>query len=442
MRARLLLVLLLALVPLGARAALVLSADIHGAITPASAAYFQRAIEQARAQQAELLVLRLDTPGGLDTAMRAMIQAMLASEVPVAVYVAPGGARAASAGTYLMYASHIAAMAPGTNLGAATPVAIGPGAGDENKDSDKDKAGASDADTMKSKMVHDATAYLRSLAQLRGRNVEWAERAVRGSESLSADDALALRVIDLVAADLEELLRRIDGRAVTAAGHERRLALGGARVEPIEPTWQEQLLGTIADPNVALLLVMIGIYGLIFEFYTPGLYGPGVTGGICLLLGMYGLAMLPLNVAGVALVLLGIALMIAEAFLPTFGAIGVGGVIAFVIGALMLVDTEVPDLRVSWQWLAPIAVASALGLGALGTFALRARARPPRHGSAALLGVRVRALEDIGAEGWVEVSGERWRARSAGPIPHGGYARVTAVNGLLLSVQPEQENRT
>ena len=372
------------------------TAEIHGGISPATSAYFLRVLDEAKSRHAELVVLSLDTPGGLDTAMREMIQGMLASPVPVAIFVAPSGARAASAGTYMLYASHVAAMAPGTNLGAATPVAIGLGGGERGKlepadKSDKpgkaddvdradkadgkskksgksladqstagkfEKSGKADqsvadkntpppTDTMAAKATHDAAAYIRSLAQLRGRNPEWAERAVRRAESLSAEEALKLNVIDVIATDVADLLKKIDGREVKVNDAPRKLALAGASLEALAPNWKERLLVTIADPNVALLLMMGGVYGLLFEFYAPGTALPGVTGGIALLLGLYGLAMLPVNFVGVALVLLGLALMVAEAFLATFGVIGIGGIVAFVAGAIFLVDAEIPGFTIS-----------------------------------------------------------------------------------------------
>jgi len=437
---RLVLATLLALLSLRSLAAgEVLQAEIHGAITPASSAYFLRALALAEEREAALLVLGLDTPGGLDSAMREMIQAVLASRVPVAIYVSPSGARAASAGTYLLYASHVAAMAPGTNLGAATPVSIGPGSGEGQKGEKPDEQAPGNEQAMRNKVVADASAYLRSLAQLRGRNAEWAEKAVRESASLSAEEALEMQVIDLVANDVASLLEMIQGRQVKTAAGELTLETAGARVVRVEANWQERLLAVIADPNVALLLVMIGVYGLIFEFYTPGMFGPGVIGGICLLLGMYGLSMLPLNVAGVALVLLGIGLMIAEAVTPSIGAIGVGGVIAFVIGALMLVDADVPELTVSWQMVLPLAIVSALLLAGIGAFAMRARTRPRVAGSEAMLGASAVVMEDFAEEGWVQFAGERWRARCATPLTSGSRVRVTAVNGLQLEVEPEKE---
>jgi len=446
-------------------APLVMVAELRGAVSPASAAYFLRALGEARQAQAALLVFRLDTPGGLDTSMREMIQAILASPVPVAMYVAPGGARAASAGTYLLYASHVAAMAPGTNLGAATPVQIGlgserskPAADDKpEKDGKGGKAGQGDAkggagdksesgsrgglaDPMSAKVMQDAAAYLRSLAQLRGRNAEWAEQAVRQAESLSAEEALQRQVVDVLAADLADLLRQSHGRQVKVGNENRQLALAGARTVDIGRNWQERLLARIADPNVALILMMLGIYGLLFEFYSPGMAAPGVIGGICLLLGLYGLALLPLNYTGVALLLLGLALMVAEAFLPSFGIVGIGGVVAFVAGALMLVDADVPGLTVSWALVLPLAMVSALVLAGIGAFALRARTRPLRAGREAMIGSTAVAIDTFAGnppEGWVRACGEQWRARSATPLAPGSRARIVKVDGLTLLVEPE-----
>lgn len=431
----------LLLLPLATFAKTVVVAEIDGAISPASAAYFMRVLGEAKQSRAELLILRLDTPGGLDTAMREMIQGILASPVAVATYVSPSGARAASAGTYLLYASHIAAMAPGTNLGAATPVAIGiGGAGkppEEKPANGKTRAPASSA--MEKKAVQDAAAYLRSLAQLRGRNAEWAEKAVREAESLSAEDARKLRVVDFVAADLPDLLRQADGHNVRLAEGEYKLALGGAVVVSIERNWKERLLMAVADPNIALILMMLGIYGLLLEFYTPGFGVPGVIGAISLLLALYGFAMLPINAAGALLLLVGIALMAAEAFTPSSGVLGIGGVAAFVAGALMLIDADIPGMEISLAFVVPLAAASALLLAGLGAFALRARRRPTVSGTEAMLGGTAVALEDFEREGWVQAFGERWHARSETALARGARARVVAVDGLTLVIQPEQK---
>lgn len=431
----------LLLLPFAALAKTVVVAEIGGAISPASSAYFLRALNEAKQSRAELLVLRLDTPGGLDTAMREMIQGILASPVAVATYVSPSGARAASAGTYLLYASHIAAMTPGTNLGAATPVAIG--IGDAGKPPEEKpangKARTPGGSAMEKKAVQDAAAYLRSLAQLRGRNAEWAEQAVREAESLSADDALKLKVVDLVAADLPDLLRQADGRNIRLAEGEHKLALGGAAIVGIEHNWKERLLMAVADPNIALILMMLGVYGLLFEFYTPGFGVPGVIGTISLLLALYGFAMLPINAAGALLLLVGIALMAAEAFTPSFGVLGIGGVVAFVAGALMLVDADIPGMEVSLAFVVPLAATSALVLAGIGAFALRARRRPAVSGSEAMLGSTAVALEDFEHEGWVQAFGERWHARSESPLTRGARARIVAVEGLTLAIQPEHK---
>ena len=433
---------LLVILPLVASARTVVVAEIDGAISPASAAYFLRAQDEARRAQAELLVLRLNTPGGLDSSMREMIQGILASPVPVATYVAPSGARAASAGTYLLYASHIAAMTPGTNLGAATPVAIGIG-GDSGKppggDSADGKERAPAASSMEKKAMQGAAAYLRSLAQLRGRNAEWAEKAVREAESLSADEALKLKVVDFVATDLPDLLRQADGRSVKVAQGEQRLELEGAAIVAIEHNWKERVLAAVADPNIALILMMLGIYGLLFEFYTPGFGVAGVIGAISLLLALYSFAMLPINAAGALLLLVGIAMMAAEAFTPSFGVLGFGGVVAFVSGALMLIDAEIPGLEISLAFVLPLAAASALILAGIGAFALRARQRPAVSGTEAMIGGTAVALEDFGREGWVQAFGERWHARSELPLARGERARIVAVDGLTLVVQPERK---
>ena len=433
-------VLALALLRTADAAPAVVSAELRGGIGPASAAYFARVLDAARIAHADLVVIALDTPGGLDRSMRDMIQALLASPVPVAIFVSPSGARAASAGTYLLYASHVAAMAPGTNLGAATPVAIGFGGEPEkSKPGDKSEGEGAKApkSSMEAKAVHDAAAYLRSLAQMRGRNADWSEKAVRQSESLSADEALKLSVIDVVATDIPDLVKKLDGRTVKMGDTTKALALAGATLTPIEPNWKEQLLGTISDPNIALLLMMAGVYGLLFEFMSPGTAVPGVAGSIALLLGLYGLALLPVNYVAVALLLLGLGMMVAEAFLPTFGVIGVGGIVAFVAGVLFLIDAEIPGFTISWGFVVPIVLVNAGLFAAIGTFALRSRRRPPVAGKEAMVGGSVEALEDIEREGWVRAFGERWRARTSVPLKRGAQARIAAVDGLLLILRPD-----
>lgn len=407
---------------------------IHGAIGPASASFATRGMAQARKHGAQLIVLQMDTPGGLDVAMRDIIQAILASPVPVATFVYPGGARAASAGTYILYASHIAAMAPGTNVGAASPVAIGIG-GAKPGDSTKTPASAPSAeDTMARKQMHDASAYLRGLAQLRQRNAEWAERAVREAVSLSADEAAAQRVVDFVAADVPALLKQIDGKQFQAAGATRVLRTAGAPVVTLEPDWRARLLAVITEPSVALILMMIGIYALMFEFSTPGMVVPGIVGAICLLLGLFALQMLPVNYAGLALIALGIGCMVAELFLPTFGALGVGGIVAFAFGAVMLIDTDVPGFGVPLPLIGALAGISALFLVGMSAMLMRSRRKPVVSGADTIVGSPGVVIDDAQADGWALIHGEQWRVHSDAPLARGQRVRVTGRRGLVLDV--------
>lgn len=431
----------------------VLVVPLGGAIGPATADFVGRALARAEKEGAQLVVLRIDTPGGLDLSMRQIIKDILASPVPVAAFVAPSGARAASAGTYILYASHIAAMAQGTNLGAATPVNIAapsplsptpvrkPDTARDNHKSGEGDRGASEAadagqDTMTKKQLSDAAAYIRAFAQMRGRNAEWAERAVREGVSLSAEEALAQNVIDLTARDVPELLSKLDGRKVTTAGGERTLATAGATLVTEEPDWRTRFLAIITDPSVALILLMIGVYGLFFEFWNPGLALPGVVGAVCLLIGLFALQMLPVNYAGLALILLGLSFMVAEVFLPAFGSLGAGGVIAFAIGAVMLIDTEVPGFGVPSGLIASLVAVTALFIFFVAALALKARRRPIVTGHEALIGSVGVALEDLEPEGWARIHGEQWRVRSPVSIKHGQSVRVTSRGDLLLSVEP------
>ncbi|HVQ61991.1 MAG TPA: nodulation protein NfeD [Burkholderiales bacterium] len=414
---------------------------INGAIGPATADYVHSGIEVAEKQGAQLVVLRMDTPGGLDTSMRAIIKDILASPVPVAAFVAPGGARAASAGTYILYAAHVAAMAPATNLGAATPVAIGaPGAEDKPDDkggkSAEGKSGGTAA-TMTRKQVNDASAYIRSLAQMRGRNAEWAERAVREAVSLSATEALKLKVVDLVAEDIPDLLKRLDGRTLKVAEGERVLHTADAVAIALEADWRTRFLSVITDPSIAYVLILLGIYALVFEFSNPGMVFPGVVGAICVLIALYAFHMLPVNYAGLALMLVGIAFMAGELFFPAYGSLGIGGAIAFVIGSVILIDTDVPGYGVPLSLVLGIAAAGAAFLFLVVGMALKARKRPVVSGREELLGSGGEVLEDCEGEGWARVHSETWRIRSTAPLKAGQRVRVAAVTGLMLEVIPE-----
>lgn len=424
--------------------------EIDGAIGPASADFVSRGIAHAVRTGSQLVVLKMDTPGGLDTSMRAIIKAILSSPVPVATYVAPSGARAASAGTYILYASHIAAMAPGTNIGAATPVQLG-GAPPEKParplpDKDKDKATekpagapASPEDATSSpmtrKQLNDAAAYLRGLAQMRGRNADWAERAVRESVSLSSREALEQRVIEFVADDLASLMTQLDKRRVNAMGRDRLLQTEGAPIMDYEADWRVRLLAVITDPSIALLLMTIGIYGLIFEFTNPGFGVAGVLGGICLLLALYALQLLPVNYAGLALILLGIAFMAAEAFLPSFGVLGLGGIVAFAVGAVILIDTELPGFGIPIALSVTLAAASALLVMTLVAVALKTRRRPVMHTSADMIGRVGESLEDIDRDGWATIDGEVWRVVCDTPLRRAQKVRVLSRKGLVLNVE-------
>ncbi len=451
--------------------------EVQDAIGPASADYMIRGIEKAGQAGAPLVVIRLDTPGGLDTSMRQIIQAILASRVPVAVYVSPTGARAASAGTYILYAAHVAAMAPATTLGAATPVSVGmPGIGGkppaENKEREPadDKAGKPDTDqpavdkdgkagqqdqeagqgkqdkapaasplplndAMTAKQVHDASAFIRGLAQLRGRNAEWAERAVREAVSLTASEALRDKVVDIVADDIPDLLAQIDGRTVKVQSKDVKLVTRGQAYLATPPDWRHRLLSVIANPSFALILLMIGIYGLIFEFSSPGFGIPGTVGAICLLLAAFALQMLPTNYAGLGLIVLGMALLVAELMSPSFGVLGFGGIVAFIAGGLLLFDRDIPGFGVPLPLIFGLAASSAAVVLLGGGLALRARSRPVVSGREDLIGAFGEVIAVDGDAAWALVRGERWKVESRETLALGQKVRVLAINGLTLGVR-------
>jgi len=434
--------------------------EIDGAIGPATARYVVKGIEDAHAAGSRVVVLRIDTPGGLDTSMRDIIRAILAAPLPVVSYVAPSGARAASAGTYILYASHVAAMAPATNLGAATPVSIGgepppaPGSAPTPEPNSAPAPAPSSAPTpapssaptpapaptpataMERKVVNDAAAYIRGLAELRGRNVEWAEQAVRGAASLSANDALEKKVIDVVARDIPDLLAQIDGREVRLGNTTVKLATQGLSVAYAKPDWRIGLLSVITHPTIAYGLLLIGIYGLLFEGYNPGAVFPGVVGAISLLIALFAFQILSVNYAGLALVAVGVGMIVAEFFFPAFGSLGLGGLIAFVVGSLILFDSDVPGLNIALPVIAAVATVGGLVIVLMAWLANRSLRRPVVTGVQTLVGGTAEVFEDFSDKGRVRLGGEFWNARSDVPVRAGQVVRILKVEGLTLWVEP------
>jgi len=412
--------------------------NIRGAIGPAVSDYVIRGITEAEREQAAVVILQMDTPGGLDRSMRDIIQKILTATVPVVSYVAPAGSRAASAGTYILYASQVAAMAPTTNLGAATPIQVGGMPGMPEKEPDRsgnkdDKTSGGTPGTLERKIVNDAVAYIRALANRYGRNAEWAEKAVREAVSLTADEALKIRVIDLVATDLADLLKQLDSREVVMETGRTILATKGLVVERLEPDWRTKILTVITDPNIAYILMLLGIYGLIFELAHPGFILPGIVGAICLLLALYTFQILPINYAGLALIILGVVLMIAEAFVTSFGVLGIGGIIAFVAGSLILLDKE--TMRISLILIGTTAAASAGFFLWVMARVYTMRRKKIITGAEGMIGMTGEAMEDFTGEGRIWIHGESWKAQCADPVRKGQKIKVTAKEGLLLKVK-------
>ena len=433
--------------PLAERAVLV---ELTGVVGPATVDHVRRTLKDAAEQQAALVIIRIDTPGGLDTSMRALVKDILASPVPVVTWVAPGGARAASAGTYILLASHGAAMAASTHLGAATPVTIGgmpgaptpeqpaeqpAGAGGETSQDDKRRGGTA----TERKMLEDAVSYIRGLAERHGRNADWAEQAVREGHTLTSEQAKAENVIDLLADDLPSLLQQLDGREVRMASGELTLHSAGLQVIEREQDWRTRLLAIITNPSVAYFLMLIGFYGIIFELSNPGQVFPGVIGAICLVLALYAFQVLPVNYAGLALIILGLSFMVAEAFVPSFGVLGLGGVIAFIVGSVILMDDE--HIGISLSLIVSTGLLSFAFLGWFLGKLWRIQHRPVLAGNEELLTMEAIANESFGNSGWVRVHGEIWRAHSDQPVQAGEALLITRIDGLTLQVTPKRETR-
>jgi membrane-bound serine protease (ClpP class) len=417
---------------------------LNGPIGPAAAEYVDGAIQRAADDGAKAIVLQLDTPGGLMDSMQDIIDGILAAKIPVLGYVAPSGARAASAGTYILYACPLAAMAPATHVGAATPVELGgyspmpsPDSSSPSSSKSSDRAGSGHADDAeRHKVLNDAVANMRALAQMHGRNAVWAEQAVRGAATLTASEAVAQHVVDIVAPDVEALLAQADGRTVRVNGGTVTLALRGLPVRPYLPDWRARFLGVITHPTLAYVLLLAGIYGLILEAFHPGSFYPGVAGGICLLIGLYALHLLPVSYAGLTLMMLGVALLLAEVFVPTAGVLGVGGVIAFVLGSIMLFRADVPGYSVNLGVIAGIGFCAMVLLATLLRLVMRARRAHTFNGETQMPQSTGELLQAIapGEEGWARMGGERWRVRSDVALPAGAQVRVISRQGLLLHV--------
>jgi membrane-bound serine protease (ClpP class) len=399
----------------------VLVADLDGVISPASSSYLVRVVDVAEREEAACLIFKIDTPGGLDVSMREITKKILNAKIPVVVFVAPKGARAASAGVFILYASHVAAMAPGTNVGAAHPVSMG----GEQMDS-----------VMTEKVTNDAVAYLKALAKERGRNEEWAEESVRESASVDAETAVQLGVSDIIAEDENELVGKLDGRKIVLGGEEIVLKTIGRPLREVRMTLRERLLLLLTNPNIAYILLLLGIYGLFFELQNPGMIFPGVVGGICLILGFYSLHVLPVNYAGLALIVLSAVLFILEIYVTSQGLLTIGGIVALVFGSLILFESDVPYLRVSWEVIMYAVLIVAGFVIFILVLGVRAQFRKRATGSDGMVGEIGAAKTDVKNDGGtVYVHGEFWNATSDKLIKSGQKVRVTGVEGMTLKVE-------
>jgi membrane-bound serine protease (ClpP class) len=444
--------LVLACAPIAAADGTAVILDLDGAIGVATAEYIINGIEEAEERDATLVIIRMDTPGGLVNSMRDIISAILGSDVPVVTYVSPAGARADSAGTYIILASHIAAMAPTTHLGAATPVSLGGGdVGDDGKSgSDKDSDSDAESDeakeappsgsAMERKVMNDAIAYIRGLAQAHGRNADWAEKAVTEAATLTANEALEMNVIDVIAVDQAELLQKLNGRELMVNNRSVTLDTEALLIEKIEPSWRNKFLSTISNPEILIILIMVGVYGLWFEGSNPGAVLPGVVGVICLLLAAYALQILPVNFAGLALMIVGIVLIIAEAFVPSFGALGIGGIAAFIFGAIMMFDSGIPGYGISITFVVSFAVIAGLLLLWMVSYLVKLRRRGAVTGKESILGSTGTAMESFAGAGRVWLEGAPWAAVSKVPIEKDQQVVVTAIDGLTLAVEPASDS--
>ena len=428
-------ILLLSIVTAQADSALLM--HINGAIGPATHNYIQRGLEKAAQEHAVIVILQLDTPGGLATSTYSINKAILASPVPVAAYVAPTGARAASAGTYILYASQIAAMAPGTHLGAASPVHIGETQPTTQAIDDKHKLAQINLSTADKKEMNDASAYIRSLALLHSRNAAWGEDAVRNAVTLSATEALQQKVIDVLADSPQALLQQVNGKMVKVNDKSITLATTNLSIQEFQPDWRDNFLSAITEPNIAYILLLIGIYGLFFEFYNPGFVLPGVMGGISLLIALYAFQLLPVNYVGFALLLLGITFMIIEVLISSFGILGIGGIISFITGSILLLDINSPGYGIAWSLIATMTIFTTVFFLILISLTVRAMRRKVVTGREALIGSKGAVLQILNSdELLVKIQGEIWKASSLEHLRKGQKIRVCGLNGLALTVEP------